>query len=175
MHLTTCSDIQHLKEFPMEIGSRIPSTQVQQLVEGEIRQVDLAEFSAGRTIVLVAVPGAFTPTCSDAHVPGYIENMQVFLDCGVDEIVILAPNDFFVVKAWGDQWKAPRNVHFVADGSQLFTADVDQLLDLTDLGLGMRSRRYAAVIRDGIIVSCATEPDAAAVSVSGAESVLANL
>ena len=69
----------------MKTGFRIPSTPVQQLVDGEIRQVDLASFSAGKTIVLVAVPGAFTPTCSDDHVPGYIEGVKAFRDAGKDE------------------------------------------------------------------------------------------
>lgn len=159
----------------METGSRIPSTPVQQLVDGEIRQVDLASFSAGKTIVLVAVPGAFTPTCSDDHVPGYIEGVKAFRDAGVDEIVVLATSDFFVVKAWADQLNLPQHLHFMADGSQSFTKEADQLLDLTELGLGFRTQRYAAVIRDGLVISCAIEPDATAVTVSGAEAVLASL
>ena len=159
----------------METGYRIPSTPVQQFVDGEIRQVDLASFSVGKTIVLVAVPGAFTPTCSDDHVPGYIKCLKAFRDAGVDEIVVLATSDFFVVKAWADQLNPPQHLHFMADGSQTFTKEADQMLDLTELGLGFRTKRYAAVIRDGLVISCAIEPDATVVAVSGAEAILARL
>ncbi len=159
----------------MDVGSKLPSTPVQQLADGGIRQIDLAAFSAGKTIVLVAVPGAFTPTCSDDHVPEYLNNAQAFRDAGVDGIVILATSDFFVVKAWADGLSPPANVHFMADGSQTFAKDAGQLLDLTALGLGMRSQRYAAVVRDAQVVSIAIEPDATAVTVSGAVAVLASL
>lgn len=159
----------------MKIGSRIPSTPVQQLADGEIRQIDLAEFSAGKTILLVAVPGAFTPTCSDDHVPGYLNGVQKLRDAGVDDVVVLATSDFFVVKAWADQLNPPQHLHFMADGSQAFAKDAGQLLDLTALGLGMRSQRYAALIRDGEVASFAIEPDATAVTVTGAEAVLSGL
>lgn len=159
----------------METGSMIPSTPVQQFVDGEIVQIDLSERSAGRTIVLVALVGAFTPPCSDDHVPGYIQNLARLKAEGVDEVIILVPNDFFVAKAWADQMDPDGVLTFVADGSLGFTQDADQILDLTELGLGMRTQRYAAVIRDGVVASCAIEPDATAVSVSGAEAVLAGL
>lgn len=87
----------------MEIGSSLPSTPVQQLVDGEVPQINLAKFSTGKTILLVSLPGAFTPTCSDDHVPGYFSRIDAFRDKGVDEVVILATSDFFVVKAWADQ------------------------------------------------------------------------
>ena len=159
----------------MKVGSKIPSTPVQQLDGGEIKQVDLADFSQGKTILLVAMPGAFTPTCADDHVPGYLRNADEFFAKGVNEIVILATSDFFVVKAWADGLNPPENVHFMADGSQVFAKAADQLLDLTELGLGMRTQRYAAVVRDGKVVSLAVEPDATAVTVSGADTVLSQV
>lgn len=159
----------------MNVGSQLPTTPVQQLADGEIRQINLAEFCEGKTILLVAVPGAFTPTCSDDHVPGYLNTAQAFRDKGVDEIVILATSDFFVVKAWADSLSPPATVQFMADGSQTFAKDAGQLLDLTELGLGMRTQRYAAVVRNGSVVSFAIEADATAVTVSGAEAVLETL
>lgn len=159
----------------MKVGSKIPSTPVQQLDGGEIKQVDLADFSRGKTILLVAMPGAFTPTCADNHVPGYLLSSDEFFAKGVNEIVILATSDFFVVKAWADGLNPPANVHFMADGSQAFTKAAGQLLDLTVLGLGFRTQRYAALIRDGDIASFAVEPDATAVTVSGADAVLLGL
>ncbi|GLO72848.1 peroxiredoxin [Phaeobacter inhibens] len=159
----------------MKVGSKIPSTPVQQLVDGEIKQINLADFSQDRAILLVAMPGAFTPTCADDHVPGYLRNADAFLAKGVDEIVVLATSDFFVVKTWADGLNPPEHVHFMADGSQVFAKAADQLLDLTDLGLGMRTQRYAAVVRNGSLVSLAVEPDATAVTVSGADAVLSGL
>lgn len=159
----------------MKVGSKIPSTPVQQFDGSEIKQVNLAEFSRGKTILLVGMPGAFTPTCADDHVPGYLRNVDAFLAKGVDEIVILATSDFFVVKAWADGLNPPEHVHFMADGSQVFAKAAGQLLDLTDLGLGMRTQRYAAVVRDRNVISLAVEPDATAVTVSGADAVLGGL
>lgn len=159
----------------MEIGANIPSTPVQQFEGGEIKQIDLAAFSAGKTILLVAMPGAFTPTCADDHVPGYIVGGEKLLGAGIDEIVILATSDFFVVNAWSKQLNPPEHVHFVADGSQAFTKDAGQLLDLTEIGLGMRTQRYAAVVKDGKVASFVVEPDPTAVTVTGADAVLSSL
>lgn len=156
----------------MEIGSSLPNTPVQQLVDGEVLQINLAEFSAGKTILLVSVPGAFTPTCSNDHVPDYLSSISAFQDQGVDEVVILATSDFFVVKAWADQLQANEHLHFMADGSQKFAASAGQLLDLSEIGLGMRSQRYAALVRDGKVEQISIEPDATAVSVSGAAAML---
>ena len=86
--------------------------------------------------------------------------------------MVLATSDFFVVKAWADGLNPPEHVHFMADGSQLFAKAADQLLDLTELGLGMRTQRYAAVVRSGKVMNFAVEPDATAVTVSGADAVL---
>jgi len=159
----------------MKTGSELPSTPVQQLVNGEVREIDLAARSAGRTMVLVSVPGAFTPTCSDQHVPGFIREAQAFRDAGADEIVILATSDFFVVKAWSDQLMPPETVQFMADGSQKFARAAGQILDLTDVGLGLRSQRSAAVIRDGKVAWSAIEPDATAVTITSSEAVLSQL
>lgn len=156
----------------MQIGSQVPSVPVQQLIGEEIRQIDLAEFSSGKTVVLVAVPGAFTPTCSNDHVPGYLANAKVFGNKGVDAVVILSTSDFFAVKAWADQLSPAPNIQFMADGSQKFAKAADKLLDLSDLGLGMRTQRYAAVVRDGRISDFFIEPDATAVTVTAAEAVL---
>nr|WP_235789803.1 peroxiredoxin [Ruegeria pomeroyi] len=159
----------------MKTATRLPSIPVQQLSGGEVGQIDLAARSAGKTVVLVGVPGAFTPTCSDDHVPGYLRDAQALGAAGVDEIIILATSDFFVVKAWADRMQPPDAVQFVADGGLGFTRAMGQILDLTELGLGLRTQRYAAVIRDGDVVWMAVEPDAGGVTVSGSANVLAAL
>lgn len=174
MPLISFDDITAFSEEEMKTGSSVPPTPVQQLAGGEIRQIDLAARSAGKTMVLVAVPGAFTPTCTDDHVPGYLRDAEAFRDAGVDEIIILATSDFFVVRAWADQLSPPDTVQFMADGSQTFTRDAGQVLDLTGLGLGLRTQRYAAVIRDGRVDWMATEPDATAVTLTASGEVLAH-
>ncbi|MCV2873024.1 peroxiredoxin [Defluviimonas sp. WL0050] len=175
MPLISFDDITALSEDEMKTGSRVPSTPVQQLADGEVRQIDLAARSAGKTMVLVAVPGAFTPTCTDDHVPGYLRDAEAFRDAGVDEIIILATSDFFVVRAWADQFDPPETVQFMADGSQKFARDAGQVLDLMDLGLGLRTQRYAAVIRDERVDWMAIEPDATAVTITASGEVLSHL
>ncbi len=159
----------------MKIGSPLPAQPVQQLVAGEVRQINLAQVSEGKTIIVLGFPGAFTPPCTEHHIPGYVANASAFKDKGVDGIYIVAPNDFFVVDAWSRTFDANSNVHFVADGSLGFTSAAGQELDLSGLGLGIRSQRYAAVVRDGKVVKFDVEPDATAVTVSGAEDVLKGL
>ena len=156
----------------MKIGDKLPTVPVQRLVDGDVQQINLVEFSAGKTILLVAVPGAFTPTCSDDHVPGYLSNIEAIRDQGVDEVVILAASDFFVVKAWADQLQPKPHLHFMAEGSQTFAAAAGQTLDLTDHGLGVRTQRYAALVRDGIVERFSVESDPTAVSISGAAEML---
>ncbi len=159
----------------MKVGEKIRNVPVQRIVDGDVQQIDLAQYSSGKTIILVAVPGAFTPTCSDAHVPGYLTSVEAFWEKGVDEIVILAANDFFVVKNWEDQLKPDKHVQFMADGSQAFAKAADLALDLTEIGLGVRSQRYAAVIRDSRVQHIAIEPDATVVTTSGAQDILQNI
>ncbi|KCV81780.1 AhpC/TSA family protein [Actibacterium atlanticum] len=159
----------------MKPGTMIPQTPVQQLDAGEVRQINLAEFSKNKTVMLVSVPGAFTPTCNDDHVPAYIAQSQEILDKGVDDIVILSASDFFVTKAWSDHFQPPAGVQFMADGSQQFAAAAGQQLDLSEIGLGMRAQRYAAVLRDGKVEKIFIEPDATVVTGSGASEMQAHL
>jgi peroxiredoxin (alkyl hydroperoxide reductase subunit C) len=157
----------------LKLGDRLPSIPVQRLTaSGEIEQIDLSVLTATGTTILVALPGAFTPPCSDAHVPGYVDAYDAFRAEGVDRIVILACNDFFVMHAWEKQFAAPEGMFFVADGNGSLTAQIGMTADFTGLGLGIRSQRYAAILREGAITHLAVEPDAGAVSVSGAESVI---
>ncbi len=159
----------------MKIDSTIPDVPVQQFADGEIKQISLREFSLGKRVVLVSVPGAFTPACSDDHVPGFLNSVKAFQDMNVDAIVILATSDFFVVKAWADSYGAPSFVQFMADGSQKFADAADLIWDLTDLGLGRRSQRYVAVVEDGVVKRLFKEPDSGAVTTSSAKAVLSQL
>lgn len=159
----------------MKSGSKRLDVAVQQMDGGDIRQINLGEFSAGKKFILVAVPGAFTPACSDIHVPRYVANVDAFKAKGVDGIVVLSTSVFLAVEAWADTYDAPGYISFMADGSQKFADAVDQIWDLTGLGLGKPTQRYAAVIEDGVVTSLAPEPDSGAVTLSGADEVLKGL
>jgi len=159
----------------MKTGTPLPSVPVQQFVDGDIRQIDLAALSKGKTIVLVGVPGAFTLPCSELHMPGYLQNAQAFAQAGVDAIVVLAASDFFVVKAWAEQLQPDPIFEFVADGSLRFTAAAGMEVDFNELGLGIRTQRYAALVRDGVVQNLFVEPDATAVTISSAENMLLTL
>jgi peroxiredoxin len=119
--------------------------------------VDVGKATAGKTIALFAVPGAFTPTCSAKHVPGFLEHYNDFKAAGVDEIWCLSVNDAFVMGAWAENQQAKGRVRFLADGSAEFAKATGLTLDLTARGLGLRSNRYSMLVKDGKVVTLNNE------------------
>lgn len=144
----------------IKIGDKLPAVTLSEYVEVEgngctigPNPVDITAASAGKTIALFALPGAYTPTCSAKHLPGYIDNLDAFKSAGVDEIWCLSVNDAFVMGAWGRDQKATGKVRMIADGSAEFAKAVDMTLDLTARGLGLRSDRYSMLVKDGVVQS----------------------
>jgi len=163
----------------INIGDKLPATTLMEYseVEGEgcsigPNAVDVAQASAGKTIALFALPGAFTPTCSAKHVPGYVENFEAFKAAGVDEIWCLSVNDAFVMGAWARDQKTEGKVRMLADGSADFAKATGLTLDLTARGMGLRSDRYSMLIKDGKVVSINREAPGK-FEVSNAETLLA--
>jgi peroxiredoxin len=115
--------------------------------------VDVAKATAGKTIALFALPGAFTPTCSAKHVPGYVENFDAFKAAGVDEIWCVSVNDAFVMGAWARDQKTGAKVRMLADGSADFSKATGLTLDLTARGMGLRSNHYSMWVKDGKVSS----------------------
>ena len=115
--------------------------------------VDVVAASSGKTIALLALPGAFTPTCSAKHVPGYVENFDELKAAGVDEIWCVSVNDAFVMGAWARDQKTAGKVRMLADGDAVFTKATGLTLDLSGRGMGLRSSRYSMLVRDGKVVS----------------------
>lgn len=113
--------------------------------------VDVAKATAGKTIALFALPGAFTPTCSAKHVPGYVENHEALKQAGVDEIWCVSVNDAFVMGAWARDLNTGVKVRMLADGSADFTKSTGLTLDLTSRGMGIRSNRYSMLVKDGVV------------------------
>ncbi len=139
-------------------GKRVPEVVFETRQGGEWKPVSSKELFEGRTVVLFALPGAFTPTCSSSHLPRYEELADRFREQGVDEIVCLSVNDAFVMDAWGREQGASK-VRLLPDGNGDFTAGMGMLVTKRDLGFGDRSWRYSMLVRDGVIEKMFIEPD----------------
>lgn len=144
----------------IKIGDTLPATTLMEFSEVEgsgcsigPNPVDVAKAVAGKTIALFALPGAFTPTCSAKHVPGYVDHVADFKAAGVDEIWCVSVNDAFVMGAWAREVKSDGKVRMLADGSAAFAQATGLTLDLTARGMGLRSNRYSMLIKDGKVVS----------------------
>jgi len=144
--------------LPNREGQRVPSVTFRTRENGDWKDVTSDEIFNGRTVVVFALPGAFTPTCSSTHLPRYNELASVFKENGVDEIVCLSVNDAFVMAAWGEDQEAG-NVRLIPDGNGEFTAGMGMLVDKSDLGFGKRSWRYSMLVKDGVIEKMFIEPD----------------
>lgn len=155
----------------IKIGDKIPSAILMEMRDGKPTPVKTDDFFAGRTVVLFALPGAFTPTCSAKHVPGFVTNHGALTAKGVDAIACLSVNDAFVMGAWGKDQGAGDKVHMLADGNGDFTRAVGLEMDGTAFGMGKRSQRYSMVIKDGVVKSLNVE-QAGAFEVSSAEYLL---
>ena len=163
----------------IKIGDTLPATTLYEYseVEGEgcsigPNAVDVAKASAGKTIALFALPGAFTPTCSAKHVPGYVQHYDDFKAAGVDEIWCVSVNDAFVMGAWARDQKTGTKVRMLADGSADFAKATGLTLDLTGRGMGLRSNRYSMLVKDGKVASLNVEAPGK-FEVSNAETLLA--
>ncbi|MDA7418809.1 peroxiredoxin [Xenophilus arseniciresistens] len=148
----------------IKVGDTLPATTLYEYsdVEGEgcsigPNAVDVAKASAGKTIALFALPGAFTPTCSAKHVPGYVEQYDALRAAGVDEIWCLSVNDAFVMGAWARAQKSVGKVRLLADGSADFAKAAGLTLDLTAKGMGVRSNRYSMLVKDGKVATLNVE------------------
>jgi glutaredoxin/glutathione-dependent peroxiredoxin len=144
----------------IKVGDTLPSATLMEFsdVEGEgcslgPNAIDVAKATAGKTIALFALPGAFTPTCSAKHVPGYVNNIADFKAAGVDEIWCVSVNDAFVMGAWARDQKSVGKVRMLADGDAAFTKATGLTLDLTGRGMGLRSNRYSMLIKDGKVAT----------------------
>ena len=148
----------------IKVGDKIPAATLIEYSEVEgngcsigPNPVDVQKASAGKTIAVFALPGAFTPTCSAKHVPGYVEQAADFKAAGVDEIWCLSVNDAFVMGAWARDQKTADKVRMLADGSANFAKATGLTLDLTGRGMGLRSNRYSMLIQDGVVKSLNVE------------------
>ena len=155
-------------------GDSLPTDVKLKEMDGGPKDVTVGDVFKGKKVVLFAVPGAFTPTCSMKHLPGFIEQTAAIKAKGVDEIVCLSVNDAFVMGAWGDASGAKGKVRMLADGNGEFTRALGLELDASGFGMGKRSQRYALIVKDGKVEQVLVEPGPG-LNVSSAESVLQKL
>jgi peroxiredoxin len=158
--------------MPIAIGDAIPSAPLN-LVKDGVQAVDAREFFAGRKLVLFAVPGAFTPTCSAKHLPGFIDKLDAFRARGID-LACVSVNDAFVMEAWAKSAGVPEGIAMLADGNGGFAKALGLELDATAFGMGIRSKRYALYAEDGVVKQIHVEAPGE-FRVSSAEYVLEHL
>ncbi|KAI4380021.1 hypothetical protein MLD38_006256 [Melastoma candidum] len=157
---------------PVAVNDVIPDGTLAYFDEQEqLQQVSVHSIAAGKKVVIFAVPGAFTPTCSLKHVPGFIEQSEELKSKGVDEILCLSVNDPFVMKAWANTYPNNKHIKFLADGSGKYTQALGLELDLSEKGLGIRSRRYALLVED-LKVKVANIESGGEFTISGADEIL---
>jgi peroxiredoxin len=158
----------------IQVGDRLPEASFVTPTEDGPKPVSTAEVFGGKTVVLFAVPGAFTPTCSARHLPGFIDNFDALKAKGVDTVAVVAVNDAFVMKAWAKATEGADKILFLADGNGDFTRKVGLSLDGSKFGMGERSQRYSMLVEDGVVKQLNVE-EGGAFEVSKAEYILGQL
>ena len=162
----------------IQVGDKLPAGKLQEFIEVEgsgcslgPNTFEVAQITAGKTIAVFALPGAYTPTCSAKHVPGYVEKAEALKAAGVEEIWCLSVNDAFVMGAWGRDQKTGGKLRMMADGSADFAKATGLTLDLTARGMGLRSNRYSMLVVNGVVKTLNVEA-AGKFEVSDADTML---
>ena len=159
----------------IEPGQKLPDATFATPGEDGVKEITTAELFGGKKVVLFGVPGAFTPTCNNNHLPGFLENHDASLAKGVDTIAVVAVNDVFVMQAWARFTSAEGKIVFLADGSANFVKAAGLDIDLTARGLGVRSKRFSMIVDDGVVTTLNIEDVPSNAVASGAATLLEQL
>ncbi len=159
----------------IKVGDRLPDATLRRLGEGGIDEVSSGELAMGKKVVIFAVPGAFTPTCSEQHLPGFMQHADAIKAKGVDGIFCVAVNDPFVIGEWNKATGAAGKVDILSDGNGEFTKALGLELDASGFGLGTRSQRYAMIVEDGVVKTLLVEDVPTQAEMSGANAILDQL
>lgn len=160
--------------MPINKGDKVPSATLMKMGANGPEPVDTDSLFQGRTVALFAVPGAYTPTCSARHLPGFIEKAEEIRGKGVDEIVCISVNDVFVMDAWGKAAGATGKVTMLADGNGDFAKALGLTMDASRFGMGLRSQRFSLIVKDGVVTEVNVE-EPGAFNVSSAEFLVGQL
>ncbi len=156
-------------------GNVLPDAKLMMMTAEGPAQVSVRDFFAGKKVVLFAVPGAFTPTCHNTHLPGFIANASALKEKGADAIACISVNDIFVLDAWAKQSGADESISFLADGNGEFTRAIGMQFVASGFAMGERSKRYAMIVDDGMVTVLHEEPARGQAIESGAEKILSEL
>ena len=161
--------------MPINVGDKLPAATFKVMTpDGPDVMTTNAAFG-GKKVALFAVPGAFTPTCHAKHVPSYVDNLDALKAKGIDQVACVSVNDIFVLTAWAKDLGADEKILFLADGAAEFTKATGLVFDATEIGLGIRSQRYAMLVDDGVVQLLKVESAPGTIEVTSAESLLAEL
>ena len=156
-------------------GDRLPDASFKYTGKDGAAEISVEELFEGKTVVLFAVPGAFTPTCHANHLPGFLNQLENIKAKGVDEVAVVAVNDMFVMNAWAEATGGKGNIWYLADGSAEFAKMVRLEDDRSKTGMGMRSQRYAMIVKDGVVTTLNVDDVPGQVEASGAARILEQL
>jgi peroxiredoxin len=159
----------------LSVGDRVPAANLFEPGESGPEKLTTDALFGGRKVVLVGMPGAFTPTCHRNHLPGFLENRDAMLSKGVDEIVVLTTNDTHVLRAWAESSGGKGKVRFVSDGNADFIEQAGLSFDGSGTGMGTRARRFAMIVDNGVVTALAVEEKAGQTAVSTAAQILEKL
>jgi peroxiredoxin len=159
----------------IKVGDRLPETKFRIMTPEGPAWKSTGDIFKGRKVVLFAVPGAFTSTCSNMHLPGYLQNLDAIKAKGVDTVAVTGVNDMFVMEAWKRATGADGKIEFLADGNAEFAKAIDLTFDGSVAGLGLRSRRYSMLVEDGVVKRLNIEEAPGKVESSGADALLKQL
>jgi len=162
--------------MPIKVGDKLPSATFRVMTaEGPNKPKTTDEIFKGKKVALFAVPGAFTPTCSNLHVPSFLNNIAAFKAKGVDTVAVTAVNDAFVMKQWAEKTGSDGKIEFLADGNGDFAKAVDMILDASGNGLGLRSKRYSMLVEDGVVKQFNIEEAPGKCELTSGQALLAQL
>lgn len=159
----------------IKIGDTIPTVTLKRLGENGMEDIVTTDYFKGKKVVLFATPGAFTPSCAQKHLPGYVTNADAIKSQGVDEIICLSVNDPFVMRHWGETAQAAGKVTMLPDGNAQFVEALGLTMDGSAFGLGKRAQRFSMVIENNVVTDLAVEAAASNVELSGAEACMVKL
>ncbi len=157
--------------MPLSVGDRLPDATFRTLGPEGVTELKTADVFAGKKVVLFAVPAAFSPTCSQVHLPGYVAHHDAIKASGVDTIACVSANDVWVLDAWAEHAGAKGKVLMLSDGNLDFTRAIDMELDARVVGEGFRSQRYAAIVDDGVVVDVKVDEKPWLAEASSAQSI----
>lgn len=156
----------------LSAGEKLPNATLTIMTDEGPAPFELSSLTSGKKVVIFGVPGAFTPTCHGNHLPGFLDNLEAFKAKGIDEIAVVSVNDVFVMDQWATDTGGAGKIHYLSDGACAYTKSIGMEIDLSDYGMGFRSKRYSMLVEDGTVTVLNIEDAPSTATQSGAAALL---